>query len=187
VSVALDTNILIWGGLRPPNADGAPLSSHAAEMTYRSQALLIDLEKKGEKIIVPVVSVAELLVPIDLNQRGAFLAVLTTRFFCPPFDMHAASLAAELWRFHRSLPASEHLDRKLLKADVLIVATAKVAGASAFYSHDAKCRKLAIHAGMKAFDLPTHCEDMFVDAELKKKLGVPTRPTGTRSKKTKKS
>ena len=183
MSVALDTHILIWGGLRPPNPSGEPLSSHAAEMTYRSHALLVDLEKRGEKIIIPVVSVAELLVPLDTSQHGAFLATLTARFFCPPFDMHAASLAAQLWSYHRTLPPSEQLGRLVLKADVQIIATAKAAGASTFYSHDSKCRKLAIRAGMKASDLPTHCEDMFEDAELKKKLGVLSPPTRTRSKK----
>jgi hypothetical protein len=60
------------------------------------------------------------------------------------------------------------------------IAVAKVAGASVFYSHDAKSRKLAAQAGMKALDLPTHNEDMFTNAEMKKVGGIaPPTPQGT--------
>jgi hypothetical protein len=61
----------------------------------------------------------------------------------------------------------------VLKADVLIISSAKVAGASVFYSHDAKSRSLAAEAGLKPLNLPTHSEDMFTNAELKKLEGEP--------------
>ena len=54
----------------------------------------------------------------------------------------------------------------MLKADVLIISSAKVGGASSFYSHDDKCRKLASVAGLMARDLPTHSEDLFVNVEM---------------------
>jgi hypothetical protein len=44
----------------------------------------------------------------------------------------------------------------------MIVAVAKVCGATTFYSHDPACRKMAEHIGMTAFDLPTHHEN-FLD------------------------
>jgi hypothetical protein len=167
VSVALDTMVLIWGGLRRSVPSNPSAAAHAAEMEYRSRVLLRDLEEKGETIIIPAVSVAELLVPLDPSEHGNFMAILTQRFFCPPFDLRAASLAAQLWQYHRGLPPKEQMQRSVLKADVLIISVAKAAGASAFYSHDEKCRKLAVRAGMKALDLPTHSEDLFIDSEMK--------------------
>jgi predicted nucleic acid-binding protein len=48
----------------------------------------------------------------------------------------------------------QHNTRKILKADSMIVATAKQHGATAFYSHDQRCLSLAKEARMDAFDLP---------------------------------
>jgi hypothetical protein len=81
-------------------------------------------------------------------------------------------MAAQLWQWHRRLPPEDQIQRSILKVDVLIIAVAKVAGASVFYSHDAKSRKLAAQAGMRALDLPTHSEDMFTNAEMKKLAGI---------------
>jgi len=69
------------------------------------------------------------------------------------------------------------IKRQVLKADVQIVATAKVAGAGTFYSHDLKCRKLAVSAGLTARDLPTHSQILFIDAEMKKGLPGPSGET----------
>ncbi len=176
MSVTLDTMVLIWGGLRRPITT-IPSSEHTAEMEFRARVLIRDLEVKGEAIIIPAVSVAELLAPLDDHEHGNFMAVLTQRFFCPPFDLPAASLASQLWKYHRDLPPKDQLQRTVLKADVLIVATARVAGASIFYSHDSRCRKLAERAGMKALDLPTHSEDLFTNAEMKKLVGGTDQPS----------
>lgn len=46
----------------------------------------------------------------------------------------------------------------------MIVASAKAFGASKFYTHDEKCRKLAGLA-MDAYDLPTHRYDLFADLD----------------------
>jgi hypothetical protein len=48
----------------------------------------------------------------------------------------------------------------------LIVASAKVAGAALFFSHESKCRRLAIEAGMEAKDLPESSGDLFTDQEI---------------------
>ncbi len=42
-----------------------------------------------------------------------------------------------------------------------------VCGATRFFSHDAKCRRLAEKAGMTGCDLPTHHPNMFRDQELR--------------------
>ena len=44
--------------------------------------------------------------------------------------------------------------RDVLKADAMIIGTAKAAGATIFYTHDARCRALA-QLVMKVEDLPT--------------------------------
>jgi hypothetical protein len=142
--------VLIWG-LRKGNPQKGTLSDHDAEMQRRSRILLRDLDEKKEKVIVPAVTVAELLCPLDPREHGEFIAVLTQRFFCPPFDIRAASLAAELWQYNRGLPSSEQISRTVLKADVLIISSARVGGASVFYSHDGKCRKLAVERGQPRF------------------------------------
>jgi hypothetical protein len=89
--------VLVWGGLRRPVSTHPSAAGHASEMEYRSRVLLRDLENKGETIIIPAVSVVELLAPLDASEHGNFIAILTQRFFCPPFDLRAASLAAQLW------------------------------------------------------------------------------------------
>ncbi len=57
VSVALDTMILIWGGLRRTNPQKGKLSDHDVEMQRRSRILLRDLDDKKEIVIVPAVAV----------------------------------------------------------------------------------------------------------------------------------
>jgi hypothetical protein len=186
VSVALDTMVLVWGGLRRPVSTHPSAAGHASEMEYRSRVLLRDLENKGETIIIPAVPVAELLAPLDASEHGNFIAILTQRFFCPPFDLRAASLAAQLWQYHRGLTLKEQMQRSVLKADVMIISVAKIAGATTFYSHDDKCRKLAVHAGMKAIDLPTHSEDLFIDSEMKRTHGKSAPPSSRPPKRSKK-
>jgi hypothetical protein len=125
------------------------------------------LEEQKEKIVVPTVMVSELLLGVDPKRHGDYVAALQQRFFCPPYDLRAAALAAELWLHHRGLPKDQQMQRSVLKADVMIVATAKVAGAAVFYSHDGKCRSLANRAGMSGQDLPVNHPDMFRDREIK--------------------
>ena len=78
------------------------------------------------------------------------------------------SLAAKLWLDHRGLPKGEQIERVVLKVDIMIVATAKAAGAKTFFSHEPKVRRLVESAGMQARDLPTHSEDLFIDAKSRR-------------------
>ncbi len=165
MSVALDTMVLIWG-LRRTNPKAGSVNASVADLQRRSRILIRDLEEKKETIVIPTVEVAELLVPIPSSEHGNFIAKLSERFFCPPFDLRAAAVAADLWQYHRQLPADEQIERRVLKADVLIIATSKVAGVNLFFSHDAKCRKLAEKAGLKGRDLPTHSENLFTNVDI---------------------
>jgi predicted nucleic acid-binding protein len=152
--------VMIWGLRRGP-------SRQVSELERRARILLRQLEEEKAAIILPTVVVSELLVPIAPDKHGEFIAELRRRFICPPFDLQAASLAADLWQRHRQLPRPEQAKRSTLKADTLIVATAKVAGAQVFYSHEAKARRLARLAGLDGRDLPTHHENLFIDHEMR--------------------
>jgi predicted nucleic acid-binding protein len=167
MTVALDTNTLIWGLQSADSRGGNPRQKNLKEMQQRSRILLSILEEGGETIIVPTVMVAELLIKVEVASHSRFLATLQGRFFIPPFDLRACALAADLWIRHRGLARDEQIQRTTLKADVLIVATAKVAGAKLIYSNDPKFRKLAESAPIKAEDLPVKHPDMFRDRELR--------------------
>ena len=171
MSVGIDTMVMIWGLQSKGAKRGNPRQPNLRELQIRAVILLDMLELDHAQIIVPTVMVAELLVGVERQFHGDFLADLQTRFFCPPFDLRARALAAELWQFHKGLPKPDQLQRSVLKADVMIIATARATGAGTFYSHDASCRRLAQQAGMVAEDLPTSHPDMFRDAEIRQQFG----------------
>lgn len=111
--------------------------------------------------------VPEYLAPFPLTEHGRQLSGLQRLFFCPAFDVHAASIAADLWRRHRKLPKDKQVsDRTRLKADIQIIATAKASGVERFYSNDAGCRSIA-KLVMRAFDLPTSTGNAFADNDIK--------------------
>lgn len=130
MTVGLDTMTMIWGlqGIEPRG--GNPQQMNLTEMQQRAVILLDILEEQKEKIVVPSVMVAELLVKVDLADHSNYLAELQRRFFIPLFDLPASALAATLWVKHKSLPKAEQMGRTTVKSDVMIVATIKIAGAS---------------------------------------------------------
>jgi predicted nucleic acid-binding protein len=152
VIVALDTMVMAWG-IRQVAPSGA--SDRVAEI------LLTELEEDRATIIVPNVVVAELLAAIPIAEHGRFVAELQNRFFMPTFDLRASVLAASLWQNHRKLPQEEQIERACLKSDVLIIATAKVAGATYYYTDDKKAKKLANLAGLNGMDLPLKSRELF--------------------------
>lgn len=170
MDVALDTNVLLWAlpyGLNPRSSRKKP-SQDVAEMQRRARILLADLEQQKAKIIVPLVSVSEFLVGIEQANHGNVVAEFQKRFFCPPFDIRATLASARLEQAHQNFPAEERLQRKWVRPDAMIVASASVHGARVFYSHEAGVRRMADTLGMRGLDLPMHSEDMFVDNEARK-------------------
>lgn len=157
MSVTLDTNVLIWG-LKFGSGNTAP---RVAEMQRRAGILLADLEQDRETIVVPNIVVAELLLAIDPKEHGKFIGELQSRFFIPSFDLRAVPVAAALWQAHRKLPKADQISRTVLKADAMIIATAKVSGVKIFYSEDRKARILASLADLTACDLPTRSKNLF--------------------------
>ena len=97
-------------------------------MEIRSRVLIRDLEDKGEKIIIPAVAVAELITPLEPHSARTVHSGSHGPIFLPTIRPRAAAMAAQLWQWHRRLPEQDQTQRSVLKADVLIIAVAKVAG-----------------------------------------------------------
>lgn len=165
--VSFDSNILICI-FQDPDVDSGKIPPETIEYQKRAKILAHNLENSDAKIVVPTPAVAEYLSGIGTKHHGSLVILFQELFFhIPTFDLRASAKAAELWQAHKSIPHAEKMGRRFLKMDVMIIACAVVSGVQIFYSHDAKCRRLATMAGMTAKDLPTHSEDLFVDAELR--------------------
>lgn len=176
VTAGCDSQVLMWAfpwAMRPDKKKSRG-SQDVPQMRLRAKILMRLLEERGIQLCVPSVVVSELLAGIDPRKYASILAEFEDRFFCPPFDIKASALAATLWQFERGLPgtpnkglpAAERTERPIFKSDILIVASARIAGASLFYSHDGKCRRLAEQAGMAAADLPHSSGNFVTDQEL---------------------
>jgi len=141
VTVAIDSQILIYAGV-------VPLKQKALTPTLkdlrRRSTMLLDLIIASEKIVLPMIAISELLITIPEDKKAGVVAVLTKRFICPQFDLQAAVIASNLWREYKKLPADQqYRDRQVMRSDAMIVATAKAAGATAFYTNDNNCRRMA--------------------------------------------
>jgi len=81
---------------------------------------------------------------VPKNQKAALIVDLQKSFLCWPLDIRAASIASDLWAEFKKQPRVQSpKGRDVLKADALIVASARAANAECFYSHDEGCRNLA--------------------------------------------
>ena len=162
--VGIDSMVLIFAGLVP---NKGKKSKEFAELNLRARLLLYQL--RAETIVLPTIAVSELLVPVPAAKKSLLLGTLSARFTMPSFNLPAAVIAAELWAHHEKLPRDlRYTDRRVLKADLMIVASAKAAGATKFYTHDKKCRAVAANV-MQTFDLPKNDpSDMFIMDDLKK-------------------
>lgn len=158
--VGIDSMVLIYAGV-VPQKEGQCRSDDWEQLCRRSKILLDELAIRKATIVLPTIAIAELLVPVPQSQKGALVTELNGMFYCPPFDVRAASMASSLWSEFKELPAdSRYESRHVLKADAMIVGTAKSVGASRFYSHDNNCRRMA-DLVMEGYDLPSHSSDLF--------------------------
>jgi len=167
VIAGIDSMILVYAGLVPSNPKTR--SADFKDFHVRAKLLLHKLARDGATVLLPTVAVSELLVPVPKAEKGALIAVLTEKFVCPSFDVQAAAIAADLWSQHKKLPTDLQYDKRhVLRADALIVASVRAAGANDFYSHDRRCRALA-ELVMKAHDLPTNDPtDMFLEGDIRR-------------------
>jgi predicted nucleic acid-binding protein len=149
ISVAIDTMTLVWGVAQ----EGAQTNLQRAEWLFK------ELDRTKARIIVPSIVAAEYLSVVKDDDKTAVLAALSQRFIIAPFDVKCARLASILWQEgKRGRPKGKPNCRVTLRADTMIIATAKTHGAKEFYSGDGSCRNLAKKAGLTPFDLPTTSE-----------------------------
>jgi hypothetical protein len=154
VIFGIDSQVLIYAEMVPLKP--GPKSADYADLQERAKLLIYKAADQGDIIVIPAMAISELLVPVPLGQHGAIIQVLEKNFQCPPLDLPAASIAADLWARFRSVSKSQPAiaTRNVLRSDAFIVASARAANATHFFSHDKQCRTLAELAGMKASDLP---------------------------------
>jgi len=165
--VGLDSMIVVYAGVAPSRKQTRP--KNFDELRIRAKILLFQLARDKATVVFPTIAVAELLVPVPDAQKGILIAALNEKFVCGPFDLPASAIAAELWSRHAELPKElQYRERHVLKADAMILAAAKAAGVTEFYSHDRRCRKLAGLIGMKGRDLPAHGDDLFIEGEIQR-------------------
>jgi hypothetical protein len=167
VIVGIDSMILVYAGFVQSKLKKH--SKDSEDLWIRSKLLLYQISRKKATILLPTIAISELLVPVPKAQKGALIAALEEKFVCPPFDLRAAAIAADLWSQHKNLPQDfRYSSRHVLRADTMIVASVCAAGATEFYSHDRKCRALA-DLIMKAHDLPTSDpDDMFIMDDIRR-------------------
>lgn len=165
--IGIDSMVLIYAGVVPRKS--GKTTDALKELQVRSKLLLHMHMRRKDTIVLPTIAISEVLVPVPANQRGALLSELSQQFLCPPFDLRAADIAAGIWSEYKKLPGkSEHKNRHVLRADAMIVAAAKSAGAKVFYSHDKSCRALA-DLVMTGRDLPTNDPDnMFLADDIRR-------------------
>jgi hypothetical protein len=146
-------------------------------------------------VVLPMVAVSELLVPVPASKRGAIITTLGEMFVCPDYDQKAAAIAADIWAKYKEIPSNQRYEnRHVMRVDVLIVASAKAAGATEFFTNDDNCRALA-NLVMKGRPLPTHSEELFINEMLetggidmpKKKRAKRKKSQGTAAKKKKRN
>jgi len=165
VIAGIDSMVLIYAGKVPRNQSA--LSRKDAELSVRAKILLRELSDKKATIVLPTIAIAELLVPVPSGQKSQLLSELQKVFACRPFDLPATAIAADLWSRYKQLPQDQQYEsRDILKSDAMIVATAKAAGATVFYSHDGRCRKMASLV-MVSRDLPKKGTTLFVENEVR--------------------
>ena len=151
--VAIDSQILVWGIRKEGNE----------EQKKRTGWLFQELDESKAQVIVPAVALSEYLTKVQPNEQRDVIATLAARFIIAPFDVECAALAAQLFSQGRGIVKGKTRGgRSTLRADALIIATAAVHGAEAFYSGDAICRKMAsLVPRLEVLDVPKQPPDLF--------------------------
>lgn len=127
--------------------------SQQPELVMRARRLFSELSSKNATILLPALVVAEFVSGLSNQKYQQVIEVLAERSFrIIPFDYDA------IGHFHQinaTLPlvGATAKERRPMKLDRLIVASAVSARADIFYSNDEDCLKMA-QTFMTAEDLP---------------------------------
>ena len=116
-------------------------------MINNAKHLIRDLKAEKNKIIIPSIVMAELLVHVPEREHQNSKQKITKLFCCVSFCMGCSSIYARLWHQKKSMikdiAINYQATRQELKADCFIIATAIYQKASLIYSNDKKITKFA--------------------------------------------
>ncbi len=149
--VAIDSMVLVWG----IRQDGPEDKKKSANWLFTA------LEKNKMQIMIPSIVLSEYLTPLSEEESSLASAEISSLCVIAPFDTRCAMLAAKLFRQGKQhYPSGVKHGRACLRADCMIIATAKAHGASIFYTGDKNCLKLAQNV-ITAKDLPDQPDNLF--------------------------
>lgn len=138
--VSFDTMVLIWGVKRVAKEG----QEHMIDRTVR---FLDWLTAERHVVYLTTQALAEYLGGFtEPGERDAQLAELEKFMPIQPFDVRAASIAAELLAndaIIKGIQKEYGVTRQVVKADIAIVASSIAAGAETLYSNDGKVKKAA--------------------------------------------
>lgn len=136
--ISFDTMVLIWGVKQV----ATPGQEHRIEEARRFLALA---RERNFNVVLSTVAVSEYLCGFEPSEHAAQIDALR-HFAVVPFDLRAASIAAQLTRNRTlvdELRSEYEVSRQTVKADMAILACAISAGAQTFYTTDQRLRKAA--------------------------------------------
>lgn len=123
--VGVDSQAITWG-MREVKTDNP-------EMEKRARWLFEYLDAIKCEVVIPTVALAELLVNVAPEQRMGFVNHLKKSFCLKEFDVQSAVLVACQTKATYDLKEHSTPDARITyKADLMIVASAKVFGAEVF-------------------------------------------------------
>jgi len=169
--VIIDTMVLICA-MRQAAKLPASAKTPPHDKFSLARALLHKLRRNDDLIILPSVVVAEFLVKIPVVNHPKLLTVLSENFYIPAFDLRCTSLAADLmshgFKVRKTMDDKDKPARDSVKADAMIVATAKVHSADLIYTDDDQLYKMADKCGVITNKVPSQSDDMFDDIDSRR-------------------
>jgi len=156
--VGVDSNVIVWG---VRDASRPSRSKRDKDKSKQCEWLFWDLNQTKAQLYISAVSVSEVLRGIQgAEKQRQFVEELQRFFIIAPLDTKASVWAGKIWQERAKSMSAKDVRNAKVKADMLIVASLKSMGVSAFYSDDAGARKIAALV-MNAFPLPTHSPTLF--------------------------
>jgi predicted nucleic acid-binding protein len=142
--IAVDSMVLVWG-IREVGPE---------EKCKNAKYLFEQFTKRKTQVIVPAVALSEYLTAIAVAAHDNVIEQMKKRFLLMPFSPECAALAASLFQTGQQMRAKGVAGgRAVLRADTMIIATAKTFGAGTLYTADEECAALASNV-MNASGVP---------------------------------
>ena len=141
--VCIDTQILYWAirKVEPPNNP---------ELVPQASDFIRWIDEQNYQVILPTIVLGEILVATPNEEHISLLTTLRRDWRIVDFDIPSAQKFAELRRDHiiknriKNLrDPNQYATRAALKADVMIIATCIVHGATRIYTYDNNFIKMA--------------------------------------------